>query len=109
MSTSCSSRRTMSTLVTRSRATIAATTSQNGERRLAPLGILFLFLARDAEARVGEGVEPLGIDRRTTLVTVTELVGLVVQPAQRFVDVPEIAPFLRGEQELLFPFHGVRA
>ena len=43
------------------------------------------------------------------LMAVPELVRGAVQPPQRLVHVPEVAAFLRGEEKLLLPLHGVGA
>jgi hypothetical protein len=58
---------------------------------------------------VGECVEALEIDLLAALVAVPELLGGAVQAAKRLVHVPEITTLLRGEEELLLPFHGVGA
>src|SRR5690606_8097975 len=60
----------------------------------APLCILFLFLARDAEPRVGQRIEPLEVDLVAALVAVPELLGGGVHPAERLVHVPEITALL---------------
>src|SRR5205823_1045927 len=65
--------------------------------------------ALDAEPRVRQGVEPLEQDVLAALLAFAELLGGLVQPPQGLVDVPQIATFLRGEQERLLALHGVRA
>src|SRR5574338_291756 len=102
-------------LVIRSRAMVTRAAVQN-TRRSAPeawaspaLSIFLFLLAGDAEPRVRQGIQPLEVDLLPALVAVTELLRRAVQAAERLVDVPEIAAFLRGEEELLLALHGVGA
>src|SRR5690606_29840654 len=112
-----SKRASASILVTKSRTIVRLIASQN-QRRSTPgpatgpsasFAILFLFLAGDAEPRVRQRIEPLEIDLGAALVTVPEFLRRAVEPAERLVHMPEIAAFLRGEQELLLPLHRVGA
>src|SRR5437762_12290707 len=68
-----------------------------------------LLLEKKKEPRVRQGVEPLEQDVLAALLAFAELLGGLVQPPQGLVDVPQIATFLRGEQERLLALHGVRA
>src|SRR5690348_13648666 len=102
-------------LVTRSSAIVTTAAAQN-TRRSAPeawasaaLTIFLFLLARDAEPRVGQRVQPLEVDLLTTLMAMAELVRAAVQPAEGFVHVPEVAALLRREEELLLALHGVGA
>src|SRR5687768_10602777 len=96
-------------LVAKSTTTSTSATAQKSRRPSAPLFILFLFLAGDAEPGVGQRVQPLEGDLLPALMTLAELVGLAVEAAERLVDVPEVAALLGREQELFFPLHGVGA
>src|SRR5690242_17893048 len=78
-------------------------------RRLAALSILFLRLAVDAQPRMRQRVEPVEPDLFAALLALAEFFGILVQTAQRLVHVPEVAPFLRREQERLLALHGVGA
>src|SRR5690606_29798923 len=93
-------------LVTRSSRTVTATINQNGLRS-APLAILFLFLAANAQPRVRQRVESLEGDLGAALMTLAEVLGRVVQTAQRLVEVPPVAALLAGHQELLLTLHRV--
>src|SRR5205814_8178696 len=95
--------RTASSFVATSLATTAIRTGQKS--RELPLRIFFALLALDAVAGVGERIEPLERNLLTTVVTLPECLGRLVQPPQRLVDMPQEAPFLAGEEERLFPFH----
>src|SRR6188508_1019440 len=75
----------------------------------AALPIFLFLLAGDAQPRVRERVEALEVDLLTALVAMAELLRRAVEAAERLVHVPEIAAFLRGEEELLLPLHGVGA
>src|SRR5260221_10717163 len=74
---------------------------------IASLANLCLLFTGDTEPRVRQGVEPLEIDLGAALVTVPEFLRTTVEPAERFVHVPQIAAFLRGEEELLLPLHRI--
>src|SRR6188768_3657316 len=95
-------------LVARS-ATTTAVAAVRKSRRSAPLGILFLLLARDAEPRVRQGIEAVEPDLGAAGLALPELVGGRVEAAEGLVHVPEIASFLRRHQELLLPLHRVGA
>src|SRR5688572_17795034 len=95
-------------LVAKSSATTTSAVIQK-RRRSAALAILFLLLAGDAQAGVGQRVEPLEPDLLAAVVAVAELVGAAVQPPERLVHMPEIPPLLRGEEKLLLALHGVGA
>src|SRR5215467_2593150 len=99
---------TATTFVIRSAATTPTAVNQK-RRRSAPLSIFFLRLALDAEARVRQRVEPVEADLFAALFARSEFLGRAVQAPQRFVHVPEVASFLRREQERLFALHGIRA
>src|SRR5687767_9234689 len=90
--------------------TITTTTGQNTTALGVLLLCIFLALfALDAVPRVRERVEPLEGDVLAAVVTLAERLRRPVEPAQRFVDVPEESAFLAGEQERLLALHGVRA
>src|SRR5690242_6380982 len=95
-------------LVTRSATTTAAAVPQNS-RRSAPLAIFFLRLALDAQPGVRQRIEPLEQDVVPALLALAELLWRLIQSAQGLIHVPEIAAFLRGEEERLLPLHGVGA
>src|SRR5262245_36502893 len=97
---------TARSLVAKSAKTIAATVPQNS-RRSAPLPILFLALALDAAPRVRQGVEPVEPDLFAALLAAAERFGRLVETAQGLVHVPEVAAFLRREQERLLALHRV--
>src|SRR5574341_54948 len=78
-------------------------------KRLAPLAIFFLGFALDAEAGVRQRIEPLEVDLVAALLAFAELLGAKVEAAERFIDVPQVAPFLGREQELFLALHRVRA
>jgi hypothetical protein len=56
---------------------------------------------------MGQRIEPLEVDLLPTLQAVPELLRGAEEPAERLVDVPEVAPFLGGKEELLLPLHRV--
>src|SRR5438046_9161103 len=95
-------------LVTRSAATTAPAVVQNS-RRSAAFPIFFLRFALDAQPGVRQCVQPLESDLFAALLALTEFIRRLEQPPQRLVHVPEVAPFLRGEQERLLALHGIRA
>src|SRR3989442_7942855 len=95
-------------LVTKSETTTPTAVTQNS-RRSAALSIFLFGLALDAEAGVWEGVEAIESDRIAALLAAAEALGRTVQPAQRLVHVPEVAPFLRREQKRLLALHRVGA
>src|SRR6266481_2699469 len=97
-----------SSFVTISSVTMAPTVDQK-RRRLAALAILFLGFAVDAETRVRQRVEAVEADLFAALLAFPELLRRLVEAAQRLVDVPEVAAFLRREQERFLPLHGVGA
>src|SRR6266536_2998725 len=88
--------------------TTNAAVPQN-RRRSASFAIFFLRLALDAQPRGRQGVEPFEADLLAALLAPAELLGGLVQPPQRLVHVPEVAPLLRSEQERLLALHGVGA
>src|SRR5881296_3654808 len=91
-----------------SSATTPPAVSQNS-RRSAPLAIFLLRLALDAQPRVRQRVQPVEADVLAALLALAEFLGGLVEPAQRLVHVPEVAAFLRREQELLLALHRVGA
>src|ERR1051325_4060877 len=77
-----------------------------------PLSLLCIFLpllAVDAVARMWQRVQPLECNLVSTLVALAEILRRTIQPAQGFVDVPEKAAFLAGEEERFFALHRVRS
>jgi hypothetical protein len=60
--------------------------------------LLLPHLAVDAVAGVGKCVQALESDRRATGVTVPEVLGVVVEPAERFLDPVEVPALLRREE-----------
>src|SRR5690606_5266072 len=102
------SRSSARTLVSTSSARTAPAVTQK-RRRSAAGGILFLLLARDAEPRVGQRVQALEADVLAAGLAPAELLRAAVEPAERLVHVPQVAPLLRGHQELLLALHGVGA
>src|SRR5919109_1364862 len=93
-------------LVTRSAITTAAAVPQNSLRSAA-LSIFLFRLALDAQAGVGQRIQPVEADRLTALFTLPEALRPAVQPAQRLVHMPEIASLLRCEEERLLALHRV--
>ena len=53
-------------------------------------------------------VEPVEGDLVAALVAAAERLRRPIESSQRFVDMPEEAPFLAGEEEGLFALHRVR-
>src|SRR5690349_8281059 len=100
------SARTTMILVMKSSTTTVATIGQNSFR-LAPFAIFFLRLALDAEAGVGQRVQPLESDFFAALMTLAEGFRRAVEPPERLIHMPEIAPLLRCEEKLFLPLHGV--
>src|SRR5437879_4819479 len=94
-------------LVTRSRPTQPNAITQKRRRWSAALLVLFLLLAGDAQAGVRQRVEALEADLPAAVLAPAEVVGGAIQPAERLVQVPEVAALLRGEEELLLPLHRV--
>src|SRR5687767_2483801 len=92
-----------------STSTTPTITDQNSGALRLPFSIFFLLLALDAEARVRQRVQAVVADVVAAAVTLAERLGRAVQPAKRFVDVPEEATFLAREEERLLPLHGVGA
>src|SRR5918997_3409547 len=78
----------------------------SGEGSTAFAIFLFLF-ARNAQACVRQCVEPLEVDLLAALMALSELVRRAIQSPEGFVDMPEIAAFLGGEEELLLPLHRI--
>src|SRR6266511_6341147 len=87
--------------------TVSRTLQMSGELRR--LSIFFALLALDAIACVRQGVESLERYLLSAIVALAELLGRAVQPAKSFVDVPEKAAFLTGEEERLLALHRVRS
>src|SRR5262249_4403885 len=86
-----------------------ATAVPKNSRRSAAFTIFLSGLALDAQAGMGERVEAVESDRVAALLAAAEFLGRAVQPAQRLVHVPEIAPLLRREQKRLLALHRVGA
>src|SRR5438034_8574635 len=95
-------------LVTKSETTTAVAVPQNS-RRSAAFTIFLFGLALDAQAGMRERIETVEPDGLAALLATAEALGRAVQPPQRLVHVPEVAAFLRREQELLFALHRVGA
>src|SRR2546422_6425511 len=91
-------------LVTKSETTTAVAVPQNS-RRSAAFTIFLFGLALDAQAGMRERIETVEPDRFPTLLATAEALGRAVQAPQRLVHMPEVAAFLRREQELLFALH----
>src|ERR1051325_3783043 len=88
----------------------AVTNTSTGQKSPALLLCIFLTLfAIDAIAGVGQRIEPLERDLVAALVALAEALRAAIQPAQRFVDVPQEAAFLAREEERLLAFHRVRS
>src|SRR5512145_2087632 len=83
--------------------------SRPGAAGSAALSIFLFLLAGDAQPRMREGIEPLEVDLLAALLAVAELLRVAVEPPERLVHVPEVAPLLGREEELLLPLHGVGA
>src|SRR5687768_5122344 len=92
--------------VTKSAMTTAIAAPQNS-RRSAAFTIFLSGFALDAETGVRQRIEPVEPDRFPALLAAAEALGRAVQPPQRLVHVPEVASFLRREQELLLALHRV--
>jgi hypothetical protein len=58
---------------------------------------------------VRQRIETIESDRLPALLAAAELFRRAVEPPQRFVHVPEIASFLRGEQKRFLALHRVGA
>src|ERR1051325_5228649 len=94
----------------RTAAAASATASASANRRRSAAFTIFLFrLALDAEPRVRQRVQTIEADLLAALLALAEALGRLVQPAQRFVHVPQVAAFLRREQECFLPLHRVGA
>src|SRR5882672_12298024 len=102
------SKASASNFVMTSATTIAPAVPQN-ILRSAALSICLLRLALDAQARVGQRVEPVEADLLAALLALAEALRRPVQAAQRLVHVPEVAALLRGEQERFLALHRVGA
>ena len=74
-----------------------------------PLSIFLALLALDAISGVGQRVETLVADLATAIVALAELLGIPIEAAQRFVDVPEESSFLAREEKSFLALHGVGA
>src|SRR5450756_1170372 len=96
-------------LVTRSSATTVISVPQKRGGLGLALSIFFALLALDAIPGVRKRVETLEADLTPAVVTLAELLGIAIEPAERFVDVPEETAFLAREQKCLFALHCVGA
>src|SRR3954454_2703628 len=96
-------------LVTRSSATTAIRVPQKRGGLGLPLSIFFALLALDAISGVGQRVETLIADLATAIVALAELLGVPIEAAQCFVDVPEESSFLTREEKRFLSLHGVGA
>ena len=56
------------------------------------LCIFFALFAREAEARMGQRIEAIEVDLLAAAVALAERLRRAIEPAQRFVDVPEKRP-----------------
>src|SRR6266550_7342465 len=93
--------------VARSSATTAISVPQKRGGLGLALSIFFALLALDAIPGVRQSVQTLEADVSPAIVALAELLRIAIQPAQRFVDVPEETAFLAREQKRLFALHGV--
>src|SRR6266566_3838348 len=96
-------------LVSRSIATTTIIVPQKRGGLGLALSIFFALFALDAIPGVRQCVEALEADFTSAIVALPELLRIAIKPAQRFVDVPEKAALLAGEQKRLFSLHGVGA
>ena len=78
-----------------------------GLRGVGFLLLLLVALAVDAGVGVGPGVEAIEADEVAAGVAEAEILGLLVEPAECFLDAVEVAAFLAGEKQHLLPLHGV--
>src|SRR5687768_3277683 len=91
------------------RTTVRRTGQRMRARLDSGLSIFFPLLALDAEACVRERVEAVERDFLSAIVAPAEVFRLLVQSAERLVDVPEEPAFLAREEKSLFTLHGVRS
>src|SRR5450759_3392927 len=96
-------------LVTRSSATTVISVPQKRGGLGLALSIFFTLLAFDAIPGVRQRVETLEADLSAAVVTLAELLGIAIEPSERFVDVPEETAFLAREQKRLLALHCVRS
>src|SRR5215211_6380736 len=89
--------------------TTTTTTVQNNGGLALPLCIFLTLLAVNAEPRMRQCVQPLVCNILPAVVALPESLGGAVQPAQRFVEMPEESSFLAGEEECLLALHRVGA
>src|SRR4051794_17576121 len=73
------------------------------------LCIFFALLAREAEARVRQRIEPIEVDLLPAAVAAPERLGRAIEPAQRLIDVPEEPTLRAREEKRLLALHGVGA
>ena len=95
-------------LVTRSSATTVISVPQKRGVLDLPLSIFFALLALDAISGVRQSVESLEADLLAAVVAFSELLRISINPAQRFVDMPQEATFLTREKKCLLALHGIR-
>src|SRR5688572_18189951 len=94
---------------------IGSTVSYDSEMRRGRLrvseapSILLSRFAGDAEGRVRQRLQTLPGDPLVAELAVPESLGLLVQASQRAVDLVQLAPLLRREQERLLALHCVGA
>src|SRR4051812_17330058 len=93
--------------VTRSSATTTTRVPQKRGGLALALSIFFALLALDAVSSVRQRVETLERDLLSTVVALAELLGISVEAAQRFIDMPEEPSLLAREQERLLALHRV--
>src|SRR5689334_23975657 len=95
--------------VTRSITTTATSVPQKRRVLCLPFSIFFALLALNAISGVWQCIETLEADLATAIVTLAELLGIPIKPAQRFIDVPQEPSLLACKQERLFALHRVGA
>src|SRR3982074_267602 len=91
----------------------SATTSTNVPQKRGGLGlalsIFFALLALDAISCVRQRVEALEAYLAPAVVAFAELFGIAIEPAKRFVNVPEETAFLAREEKRFLALHRVGA
>src|SRR5690606_28878432 len=92
-----------------STSTTSSTLQKSMLFQLLLLVIFLALLAVNAVSCVRQRVEPLERHVLPARVTLAEGRGALVESSQRLVYVPEEASLLAGEEESLFPLHGIGA
>src|SRR3981081_777493 len=97
------------TFVARSSATTSIKVPQKRGGLGLALSIFFALLALYAISGVRQRVETLEAYLAPAVVAFAELLGVAIEPAKRFVDVPEETAFLAPEQKSFFSLPCVSA